>query len=277
MWAADRALYLLAADAAQEFGLLFRLDALGSRVDAERLGHEQDGRQQETAALREVLKEDLVETDLVDGAALQGCERRVALAEIVERDRVAVRAQLLDGLCEDGFIVDEGRLRDLDLQVDVRQLVFFRQLIEHPCWVCQAEIAPREVDDDRHDRQILLLTGVERLDGGLCDEVVEQVNLVGFFEHGNEVAREDLSTLRIMPACERLERADLVRQGAQDGLVADGDAAALQSLFEMVGDVVAYGVIQCYIPFPRYRYHNRYLHYNIFRGVRTIRCTIFSD
>lgn len=91
---------------------------------------------------------------------------------------------------------------------------------------------------------------MERLDGGLCDEVVEQVNLVGFFEHGNEVAREDLSTLRIMPACERLERADLVRQGAQDGLVADGDAAALQSLFEMVGDVVAYGVVHFIYPFP---------------------------
>uniref|UniRef100_UPI004025DBF7 hypothetical protein n=1 Tax=Mitsuokella multacida TaxID=52226 RepID=UPI004025DBF7 len=86
-----------------------------------------------------------------------------------------------------------------------------------------------------------VLPGVERLDGGLCDEVVEQVNLVGFFEHGNEVAREDLSTLRIMLACERLERADLVRQGAQDRLVADGDASAAQSLFKMVGDVVAYG------------------------------------
>ena len=32
MWAADRALYLLAADAAQEFGLLFRLDALGKHT-----------------------------------------------------------------------------------------------------------------------------------------------------------------------------------------------------------------------------------------------------
>lgn len=118
--AADWALYFLTADAAQEVGLFLRADALGSRVDAECLGHEQDGRQQETAALCEVLEEDLVETDLVDGAALQGCERRVALAKIVECDRVAVRAQLLDGLCEDGFIVDEGRLRDLDLQVDVR-------------------------------------------------------------------------------------------------------------------------------------------------------------
>ena len=93
------------------------------------------------------------------------------------------------------------------------------------------------------------MTGVERLDGGLCDEVVEQVDLVGFFEHGNEVAREDLSTLRIMPACERLERADIVRQGAQDRLVADGDAAALQSLLEMVGDVVAYGVVHFIYPF----------------------------
>lgn len=99
-------------------------------------------------------------------------------------------------------------------------------------------------------RSLSVLPGVERLDSGLCDEVVEQVNLVGFFEHGNEVAREDLSTLWIMPACERLERADLVRQGAQDRLVADGDAAAAQSLFKMVGDVVAYGVVHFIYPFP---------------------------
>lgn len=250
MWAADRALYLLAADAAQEFGLLFCLDALGSRVDAECLGHEQDGRQQETAALCEVLEEDFVEADLIDGAALQGCERRVTLAEIVERDGVAARAQLLDGLRDDGFVVDEGRLRDLDLQVDVQQLVFLHQMIEDTGRIRQAEIAPRQIDDDRHERQAALLPGVERLDGGLRDEVVEQVDFVGFFKHGNEVAREDLSTLRIMPACERLERADLVRQGAQDRLVADGDAAAAQSLFEMVGDVVAYGVVHFIYPFP---------------------------
>ena len=204
-----------------------------------------------------VLEEDFVEADLIDGAALQGCERRVTLAEIVERDGVAARAQLLDGLRDDGFVVDEGRLRDLDLQVDVQQLVFLHQMIEDTGRIRQAEIAPRQIDDDRHERQAALLPGVERLDGGLRDEVVEQVDFVGFFKHGNEVAREDLSTLRIVPACERLERADLVRQGAQDRLVADGDAAAAQSLFKMVGDVVAYGVIQCYIPFPRYRYHNR--------------------
>ena len=248
--AADWALYFLAADAAQEVGLFLRADALGSRVDAESLGHEQDRGQQEAAALREVLEEDLVETDLVDGAALQGCERRVALAEIVERDGVAARAQLLDGLRDDGFVVDEGRLRDLNLQVDVQQLVFLHQMIEDTGRIRQAEIAPRQIDDDRHERQAALLPGVERLDGGLRDEVVEQVDLVGFFKHGNEVAREDLSTLWIMPACERLERADLVRQGAQDRLVADGDAAAAQSLFKMVGDVVAYGVVHFIYPFP---------------------------
>lgn len=88
------------------------------------------------------------------------------------------------------------------------------------------------------------------MDGGLRDEVVEQVDLVGFFKHGNEVARENLSTLWIMPACERLERAYLVRQGAQDRLVADGDAAAAQSLFKMAGDVVAYGVVHFIYPFP---------------------------
>lgn len=250
MWAADRALYLLTADAAQEFGLLFRLYALGSRVDAECLGHEQDGRQQETAALCEVLEEDFVEADLIDGAALQGCEQRVTLAEIVERDGVAACAQPLDGVHDGLLIPHEGGLGDLDLQVDVRQLVVLCQVIEDPDGVRQEEVAPRQINHDGHDRQALLPAGVEPFDGGLRDEVVEQVDIVLLLEHGNEVAGADFALLRIMPACECLKGADLARQGTQDGLVADGDAAAAQSLFKMMGDVVAYGVVHFIYPFP---------------------------
>lgn len=270
MWAADRALYLLTADAAQEFGLLFRLYALGSRVDAERLSHEQDGGQEQARVLREILEENLVEADLVDGAALQGRERRVALAKVVERDGVAVLAQALDGVHDGLFIPHEGGLSDLDLQVDVRQVVFLRQVVEDPDGVRQKEVAPRQIDHDGHDRQALP-TGVKLLDGGLRDEVVEQMDRVLLLEHGNEIARANLALLRIMPTCERLEGADLARQSAQDGLIADGDAAALQSLFKMVGDVVAYGVVHFIYPFPDTGIIIVKFIITFFGGARTIR------
>ena len=48
-----------------------------------------------------------------------------------------------------------------------------------------------------------------------------------------------------------------------------GDAAAAQSLSEMTRNVVEYGVVQCCVPLPRYRYYVLAIilyHYIIFRG-----------
>lgn len=56
----------------------------------------------------------------------------MALAEVVERDAVAVLAQVADGLRDDGLIFNKGRFRDFDLEVDSRQSVLFGQVIENP-------------------------------------------------------------------------------------------------------------------------------------------------
>ena len=91
--AADRPLHLLATDAAQEVSLLFSLNAFSGRVDTECLGHEQDGCQQLPCRLCKIIEEDAIETDLIDGAALQCSKRGMALAEVVERDAVAFLTQ----------------------------------------------------------------------------------------------------------------------------------------------------------------------------------------
>ena len=91
--AADWPLHLLAADAAQEVRLFFCPDSLGGRVDTECLGHEQDGCQQLPCRLCKIIEEDAIETDLIDGAALQCSKRGMALAEVVERDAVAFLTQ----------------------------------------------------------------------------------------------------------------------------------------------------------------------------------------
>ena len=135
----------------------------------------------------------------------------MALAEVVERDAVAVLAQVADGLRDDGLIFNKGRFRDFDLEVDSRQSVLFGQVIENPDRVRHEKVAARQVEYDRHNRQFLSSARVEILHGHLGDEVVEQVDLVVCFEHGYEVVRGDVPVFWIVPACQRLKGADLAR------------------------------------------------------------------
>src|SRR5690606_21503772 len=85
----DVALHMAAAVQADEVELVERLDAFRGGVHAERLreaGDRGDDRAVATASLGRAADEALVDLDLVERRLLQIAERRIAGAEVVERE-----------------------------------------------------------------------------------------------------------------------------------------------------------------------------------------------
>ena len=106
-----------AANRSEELSMLLRLDALGKCLDAEFLGHVDDRADDVARLLREAAQKAHVELDEVDRIVLEDVQRRVAAAEIVEPDLIALVP--VDGV----VILGERALRDLDMQGITRNLV----------------------------------------------------------------------------------------------------------------------------------------------------------
>ena len=85
-----------AADRGEELSMLLRLDALGKCLDAEVLGHGDDRTDDAARLLRGVAQKAHVELDEVDRVVLEDVQRRVAAAEIVEPDLIALVPQAVD-------------------------------------------------------------------------------------------------------------------------------------------------------------------------------------
>ncbi len=68
----------------------------------------------------------------------------------------------------------------------------------------------------------------------LDDEPVDLVDQAFLLEHGNEAARGDHAVLRVVPACERLEAADLLRHCPDDGLVPHLEVPVLYRTVDML-------------------------------------------
>ena len=103
--------------------MLLRLDALGKCLDAEVLGHGDDRTDDAARLLREVAQKAHVELDEVDRVVLEDVQRRVAAAEIVEPDLIALVPQAVDSPVDGVVILGERALRDLDMQGITRNLV----------------------------------------------------------------------------------------------------------------------------------------------------------
>ena len=94
------------------------LDALGRGLDAERMGELGDRMDDRARAVagQQVVDEAAVDLELVEREALQIAERRIAGAEIVERDADAERAQRVEQLQRRFAALEEDRFGDLDLE-----------------------------------------------------------------------------------------------------------------------------------------------------------------
>ena len=94
------------------------LDAFGRGLDVERMGELGDRADDRARAVagQQVLDEAAVDLQLVEREALQIAERRIAGAEIVERDAHAERAQRVQQPQRRVAAFEEDRFGDLDLE-----------------------------------------------------------------------------------------------------------------------------------------------------------------
>ena len=116
---------MLAPELDQPAELQVGLDTFGDRRVTERVRHGEDRGDQAVvgAVLAEVHDELAVDLDLVDGQAPQVGERRVAGAEVVDRDAHTEAPQRGERVGDGAQVLDEQRLGDLDAQRAGRQVV----------------------------------------------------------------------------------------------------------------------------------------------------------
>jgi len=210
-------------------------------VQAERLGQADhrldDGRV--VAALGQTTDKSAVDFQDVNGEALQVGQRRVARAEVVDRQldpQTLERVQLDDGRF--GLLHDHA-FGDLELEVTrVEARVVDRLFdITHQSMILQL---PRgNVDADKHI-----------LGAGIAQLPLTHL-LTGFFEHPlanrddqarvlgqrNEVAGWDQALVRVFPAHERLQACNAAVVQGKDRLVVHAQLAALDGAMQLAFQV----------------------------------------
>mmetsp|Transcript_20721 Transcript_20721/g.38883 ORF Transcript_20721/g.38883 Transcript_20721/m.38883 type:complete len:265 (-) Transcript_20721:52-846(-) len=112
------ALHRLATLAAQEVELARGLDPLGQGLQAQRLGHADDGIDDGAVlgVLGQVAHEGLVDLELADAELLQMAERRIAGAEVIDGQADAARVQLVHHGDRNRRVVHRGAFGQLQLQ-----------------------------------------------------------------------------------------------------------------------------------------------------------------
>src|SRR4029079_16422694 len=181
-------LHLVARAFAQERLLLGRLDAFGDDRQAQGLTHRDDrlGNRAIFRVARDLADEGAVDLQRVDREALQMRERRVARAEIVDREPDTERLDRAQNLHGALGVVHDHAFRDLDLEqrrihsglaqnaVDLAREPFVVQLahrqVHRHLYGRQSSLLPRDVlsarraqdpSADRHDQPGLLREGYE--------------------------------------------------------------------------------------------------------------------
>ena len=203
------------------------LDPFGGGLDAERVGELGDRADDRARALagEQVLDEAAVDLELVEREALQIAQRRIAGAEIVERDADAERSAAqwssfrvasLPSRKIDSVISTSSRPGASPLAASAPQ----DRLVERAA----VELHRRDVDRDPD-----MLGPARRLRAGLADHPrADRDDQAGVLGDGDELDRRDQPARRMVPADQRLERADAVVLEVEQRLVIQLELAALE-------------------------------------------------
>src|SRR4051794_15053924 len=219
-------------------------DALRKDVHAEALPERDrgadDGRVVRVRAHRE--HERAVDLDLADGQLAQVVERRVAGAEVVDREPHAQLVELVEDDLGAERILQHRRLRELELQ-QRRVRAGHREEGGDVVRERRVEDVPRR-DVHRHAQPEALLLPRERLlERALGDVERERPHEAGLLRLRDEVLRLELAALRVEPADERLDRAHRpvgergLRLVAEDELLVLDRAPQLRGERELLGIV----------------------------------------
>ena len=227
-----------AADIAQK-GVLFQcFDAFRQDMDAQVLGHIDDGFHDFLRTVGKIRQEGHVQLDGVELVVLEDGERRIAAAKVVHPDLVARSAELIQRLVDCFDVFNEDTFCDFDAELRRRDLIGLGQLFDFCEDVAGDEIQPGQVEGHRDHGQALVGPGMIVLAEELENIQIEFVDLPAFFQGRDEVAWREQAPDRILPAGQGFKGARLVGQAADDGLEIELDSAFFDSFIDVMGDVM---------------------------------------
>ena len=202
------------------------LDAFCRRLDVERVGELGDRADDGARAVagQQVLDEAAVDLELVEREALQIAERRIAGAEIVERDADAERAQRVEQPQRRLAAFEEDRFGDLDLEPVRREPAVGKREQDGFVELAAVELHRRDVDRDAD-----MLGPARRLRAGFAEHPgADRHDQPGILGDRDELGRRNQPARRVVPADQRLERADAIVLEVEQRLVEQFELAALE-------------------------------------------------
>ena len=213
--------------------MLGGLDPLGDHAQAEVVG-EIDGRahdHQIVVVVGHLEHERLVDLELVQRQALQVRERRVAGAEVVDRqaDPEIVQPEQVSPRAV-GIVHDRG-LGELEGEPGRIDPPFGQQRADGLGQLLVVQAAGREVDRDA-DLEARLLPVRQLAERGIEAPAGERLDQAGLLGVRDELVGQDRALVRVAPAGERLDAVDRAGQQVELGLELERQLAALDRLAE---------------------------------------------
>ena len=222
----EEALRVVAAEVAQAVPRGRRLDALGDDGQAEALG-ERDGRLDDrgvAVVLVHVEDEVLVDLQLVDGQVLEARERRVAGAEVVDREPDAELAQPREHAHRALRVGHDGVLGDLDAEPVRRDPGVAQQPADGLREVDVEEVRGCDVHRDRDVERPRPRRGA--VEDARDDALGERPHQARLLDARQECRGHQATVRRVLPAHERLEAAQAAGGDVDLGLEMELELAA---------------------------------------------------
>ena len=220
---------------AQEFELLAGLDALGDHLEVEALAHVDDGSHDGGIVRidRDVAHERLVDLQSADRELLQGGKRRIAGAEIVDRQIEAHRIQLVQQPDGPFRVGHQGRLRHLELEAGRGHVMAAEDVPASGDEARLFQLAQRQIDGDaarlRHRPLPLAIIGADAVHHPLADVQDE----AGFLGQRYELGGRDVAVPRQAPAQQRLGADHAAVAQVHLGLIQNDEFVALQGAAQL--------------------------------------------
>src|SRR6478672_2494825 len=229
------ALSLLAAELAHDRVLLGGLDPLGDQVELQRMPEVDDPLEQHKVAVlgADLRRETPVDLDDVDRELAQIRERRVAGAEVVEREDDAELLDRPEGLGDALVGREQGALGELEREQAGNQRRRVECAGDMPQEVGMVELAGRDVDRHLH-RASVQLAQAGRFGTRLCEHPLAQADdEPRLFSEWDELAGRELARSRMLPSDERLVAHDPAALEIDHGLVVESELTAGDTLAQL--------------------------------------------
>ena len=202
-------------------------------MDAQLLGHVNDGAHDFPAPVILVPLERHIQLQRIKAVGLQHIQRRIAAAEIIQPALIACLPELLDFLPQPHFILLQGGLRDFYVEEIPGHLVLLHHPLHKGKGIHHLKIHGRQIHRHRHKGPVIFHNKPVQFGHRLNDKAVQSMDQAGLLQHRYKNGRHNHAPHRILPPGQGLHAAHLSRKRADDRLIVHLDMPFLQCPVEI--------------------------------------------